>query len=265
MKKIFIVGAAHSGTTILYKMLAYHPDLCWFCQFSQRRGRLPGRKYIPFSDFYKRQIRILVSHSWKKGKVHLWIPRPGEAWSILNFVFQVEDQEGQKKRFRAIVDNELESWNKKSIIIKNPELSIKMELLQDTFSQNVIFIHIVRDGRAVILSNFHKFRRHYPESEALDRAISYWCDYMNATIRFQKKTKGSNVLVLRYEDFIKDIHSNLKSVFRLGKLDHKMFDYNRVPVSLSSTNSKWINDQNSELIERIEERAFKYLKYFEYL
>ncbi len=265
MKKIFIVGVAHSGTTILYKMLAYHPELAWFCQFSQRRGRIPGRKRIPFSDFYKRNLSKLIKYSWKKGKTYLWIPRPGEAWSFLNFAFLAEDQNEQKGRLQTIVEDELESWKKTNIIIKNPELTMKMELLQDTFSQDAIFIHIVRDGRAVILSNLHKFQRFYPESEALDRAISYWCDHMDAAIRFKKMTEGPNVLVLRYEDFIKDIHSNLKSVFRLGKLDHKIFDYSRVPVSLSSTNSKWINDQNSVLIERIEERAFKYLKYFEYL
>jgi hypothetical protein len=44
---IFILGAGHSGTTILYKMLSMHPDVAWFSQFSQRDGNVRGRFSIP--------------------------------------------------------------------------------------------------------------------------------------------------------------------------------------------------------------------------
>jgi hypothetical protein len=39
---IFIIGVDRSGTTILYRMLAYRPALCWFSQFSMRRSEIRG-------------------------------------------------------------------------------------------------------------------------------------------------------------------------------------------------------------------------------
>ena len=46
----FILGAAHSGTTILYRMLALHPEVLWFSQFSLRSGEIAGRWSLPFND-----------------------------------------------------------------------------------------------------------------------------------------------------------------------------------------------------------------------
>ena len=31
---VFLFGVDHSGTTVVYRMLAYHPDLAWFSQFT---------------------------------------------------------------------------------------------------------------------------------------------------------------------------------------------------------------------------------------
>ena len=32
---IFILGAAHSGTTIMYNMIGYHPDATWFSRYNR--------------------------------------------------------------------------------------------------------------------------------------------------------------------------------------------------------------------------------------
>jgi hypothetical protein len=43
-RPVYMYGAAHSGTTILYKMLALHPGATWFSQYSQRDGSVSGRR-----------------------------------------------------------------------------------------------------------------------------------------------------------------------------------------------------------------------------
>ena len=40
-RAIFVVGVEHSGTTILYRMLARHPDLAWLSHYSMRDGKNP--------------------------------------------------------------------------------------------------------------------------------------------------------------------------------------------------------------------------------
>ena len=40
-KPIFIIGSGRSGTTILYRLLCLHPDLCWFSNYSNRFPYLP--------------------------------------------------------------------------------------------------------------------------------------------------------------------------------------------------------------------------------
>ena len=59
MSPVFVFGVDHSGTTILYRMLAYHPDLTWFSQFSLRRGEIPGRRRRPIADGSILMLRVL--------------------------------------------------------------------------------------------------------------------------------------------------------------------------------------------------------------
>jgi len=265
MKKIFIVGVAHSGTTILYKMLAYHPDLCWFCQFSQRNGKIPGRMNIPLLYFYKRNLRKLFPHQWKKGSRKIWIPRPGEANSIINYIVQIENLENRKKILQDVIEDELMTWNKESIIIKNPNLGLHLSWLNQTFPDDSYFVHIIRDGRAVILSLLHKYLRYHGEDMAIENAIQYWKTYMLSVSESKKILEMKNLLEIRYEDFIDNIHSNIKKIFYFCNLDDKEYDFSKIPKSLKSTNTRWINDQNSDKIKMIEERAVDYLKYWKYI
>jgi hypothetical protein len=64
---VFVFGAAHSGTTILYRMLAYHPGLTWLSQFSLRAGEIPGRRRAPGANRVDLVLRS-VPHRWRKGR-----------------------------------------------------------------------------------------------------------------------------------------------------------------------------------------------------
>ena len=92
LKIIFVLGTAHSGTTILYNMLSLHSDLSWFSQFSQRDGKVKGRIRIPFHALMNRFLRSKFTHDWRKvGGGNLskkrdlgfyLIPKPGEMSSV---------------------------------------------------------------------------------------------------------------------------------------------------------------------------------------
>ena len=43
-KLVIITGVGRSGTTILYKLLSVHPEICWFSNYSNKFNNI---KYIP--------------------------------------------------------------------------------------------------------------------------------------------------------------------------------------------------------------------------
>jgi len=264
-KKIFILGAAHSGTTILYNMLAYHNELAWFSQFSQRDKHIPNRKKLLFSNVYKRLMRQIIKHSWQKVNKKKWIPFPSEAKIIWDYVFSPQNILERENLVKRIIDDELKSWWKNSILFKKPSLGNYIDFFQETFGSEAYFIHIVRDGRAVILSDLHKFYKNCSSDEALDKAINYWNDYINAIDNFKTKHKNAKIIEIKYEDFIAYIHFSLKKVFEFCELNNETFDFNLIPKSLRSMNDKWINEDNSEFIERIEFKITVNLKKYNYV
>ena len=90
MSPVFVFGADHSGTTILYRMLAYHPALTWLSQFSLRRGEIPGRGRRPMADRLDPVLRS-VRHPWRKETTRLrhWlVPQPGEEATIWAYLLR---------------------------------------------------------------------------------------------------------------------------------------------------------------------------------
>jgi hypothetical protein len=264
-KKIFILGAAHSGTTILYRILAYHPDLAWFSQFSIRDGSIPGRTRIPFTDIYKKIMSKLIFHKWQKRDNRIWIPRPGEVKGIWNSIWEICDLKDRKKLLIETIEKELKSWGKMSILIKNPWLGFYADNLYQIFQDDVYFIHIIRDGRAVVLSDLHKYLRHYSENMAVVKSIDYWNEYMDSVAAVKKQMSGKRFFEIRYEDFVSDIPTVLYNIFEFLDLDQSCFPMKKIPASLASTNPKWINDKYKEEIKIIEKRAAFYLKMFRYI
>jgi len=264
-KKIFILGAAHSGTTILYNMLAYHNELAWFSQFSQRNKDIPDRKRLIFSNIYKRNMRKIKKHSWKKADRSVGTPFPSEAKVIWDYIFSFQEFAERKNATKKIISEELNSWRNNHIIFKKPSLGKYIDFFQDIFEEEVYFIHIIRDGRAVILSDLHKFHKNCTIDEALDNTIDYWNDYINVIVDYKNKNNNAKILEIKYEDFVVDIHLFFKKIFEFCGLNEKTFDYNLIPKSLKSTNDKWINENNSEFIKKIENKSFTNLINFNYV
>jgi hypothetical protein len=258
VKPIFILGVAHSGTTILYNMLAFHPDLAWFSQYSQRDGTAPERFYLPFEAVFNRVLRRLFKHSWQKGKGFwtLAIPFPSEADRIWNYILpesrQGVGEEEIKRRMKTIIHQELSRWHRNAIIFKLPRLSTELTLLREVFPQ-ALFIHIIRDGRAVALSLRHKFqRRERDELKALRLSAERWKDVV-VKIR-QEKGNTAHFLEINYESFCNDVYGHVVQCLDLAGLEKSKMPWQRFPARLTPTNDKWLrNCSESErlLLEQV--------------
>jgi Sulfotransferase family len=228
----YVYGAAHSGTTILYRLLALHPEAAWFSQYSQRDGSVAGRWRLPFAHAVDRSLRPLLRHDWRKENRRLRLtPRPDEARTILLYVLAAPTRSEAAARLRRVVDDECRRWRRRVLLAKPLPLRGQLDLLGAAHPEARI-LHIVRDGRAVAASLRHKFMRSGESpAEGVEQAAAHWVERIDEVERL-----GLPTLTLRYEDLCADVHRALGRALEHASLDPDRFPFDRVPRALAVTN-----------------------------
>jgi omega-hydroxy-beta-dihydromenaquinone-9 sulfotransferase len=260
---VYVLGVAHSGTSILQKMLGYHPEAAWFSQYSLRDGSVQGRQRVPFAHAVDRVLRRLVRYDWRKEKgsrLRQSIPRPGEVHTVALYVLTAESDSEAAERLRRVVDEECERWHRRVLIAKPLPLLGRFDLLGAAHPDARI-IHIVRDGRAVAASLRHKFMRSGESAEeGVQRAAARWVDTIDEVERL-----GLPTLTLRYEEFCADVHGTLTRALGHATLDPRRFPFERVPRSLTATNARRVKELAAaefEAVEATEAPRLRSLGYF---
>lgn len=261
---IFVMGVAHSGTTILYRLLARHPKLCWFSQFSQRSGGIPKRTDIPGSNFLNYFGREIFSIPWRKKKdLSLYfVPRPMEAHKIWDYLLPeklVEKENlskgevsNMKNRFKQIFSSELNQWGRKSIICKLPRLLQATEILYNLFS-SVKIIHLTRDGRAVALSNIDKFGSDQDgRLKKLERSARHWKSEIDYMLETKERVDPEDFLEVKLEQLQRHFRDKFSQLF-----DFLNFKFEQYPTPLpdlrTNTNKKYQQQVSRKEIEKIEQ------------
>lgn len=254
LKHIFIVGTTHSGSTLLYRLIAYHPDLGWFSQYSFRDGSIPGIRKIPFSTVYDIIARKILIHPYTKN-THASIfsrlktklaPSPNEGGHIWNHIFpdlkkryfgpkDVPEVYGRALEIMKIIED---LYGNKRFLAKVPRLAQAVPALSVIFPES-LFIHIVRDGKAVAVSPPPPDER---DSEKALEFVRERAAYWKETVRWMKKMEivlgAHRVIHIRYEDLCEN---PLDNIDRLGKwcdLSSQNNWLSKIPASLSVTNEK---------------------------
>lgn len=240
IRAVGIVGAGHSGTTIVYRMIALHPDATWLSQYSHRALLGPAglRAVAGVGD---QMMRRWFRHSWTKQRgARGWrrvIPKPTEAASIWDFLMETDDPASQSSRMRTTLARVCGLARRPTVIVKPPGRyrSRCAPIISSVFPRSR-YIHVVRDGRAVAMSVSQKWLRRDPEKRApvLRRGADHWTRALGQIQRYELTLP---VAVIHYETLCADVHGELRRALEFVELDPDRFPYDACPQTLRSTNA----------------------------
>lgn len=184
MKRIFLVGAPRSGTTILQSLLAAHPEVISFPEskffhyllYDQFAGKLPGRMEAFFKDEIKRP-------------------------ELLKDFDDSQTVEAKARWFVRVLDG-LAAEQKKSIWLeKTPEHIYFIDDIE-RFLTDAKFIHILRNGMDTIASMYEatrSFNELWGAGWDLNHCIGRW---EHAMLTSHKYINKSNHILVKYEELL---------------------------------------------------------------
>lgn len=178
---IIVLGAPRSGTTYLVKLLNSHPDVnvsneTRLLVFLHETLALTEDDRACFK--YRKEFQEFI--------------RPVLANSIAEF----QQQLGGSARF----------WGDKNPHYADPANRPVLQLAADLFP-DARFIHIIRDGRAVVTSLMRK------GWESFDSAHTMWPAYVRSASDFGRHLPAERFLEIRHEDLVADDLGGAAAVF----------------------------------------------------
>ena len=194
---IFIVGCSRSGTTLLRLMLTCHPDVC-----------IPPESGF-ITNLYPKWSNLLIKTQYQIFQLcnELFsFDNKFCDWKLTQNQIQKELEALMPFNFQEFVDAVynlyMKQRDKKAIYWgdKNPFYIYHIKFLKSIFP-NAKFVHIIRDGRAVLNSFIKANRIHgkiYPDTP--ENGAEHWRDVLKASYPFRDH---ADYYEIHYEDLIR--------------------------------------------------------------
>ncbi len=253
---IFVVGCPRSGTSVFYEKLAQHPDLAWISRATKR---------APSSPLLTRLLLLFRKDT-----------RPTEAKKVWDrfglgddHALGREDATAQARRyFERVMRTHLAIFRKKRFLSKCPRNSLRIEYF-DALFPDAIFIHTIRDGRAVVNSlmrcwtgNGGKYWGAKPPGwrELLGRPLLEACALQwklvtEHALKAAEKLPRERYVEVRYEDFTARPVEVLNAVAEKCGLVWDQQLLKSIVGDIQSRDYKWRQNFRPEDIARLNELA----------
>jgi hypothetical protein len=234
-RPIFVIGCSRSGTTLFIDMFARHRDLANLSEAPE----------------------LFEPRYWNPGIDHVKGAAEATPW--------------EARRIRGVVALYTLLRRRSRFVNKHVDNSLRIGFLKAIFP-DALFIHMYRDGRAVIRSNYaqtleDRFRRSVPfgffpkppswrayrDKPLVVQFAHQWVDIVEH-IREQAAAllDASSYLEVPYERFCADAHDVLQEIDEFCGLDWNGRDYDSIPRTFSSQNRKWSEDLTAQEIHEVE-------------
>lgn len=241
-KPIFIIGSGRSGTTIFYKLMSVHPELCWFPKHMKlfpnhvwsstvhRVFELPliGVKFKKTILSPKKALRLLPYHPYEGDNIHALL------------------DENNTDAFRKVIEDSLKYSGKNRFLNKQTTNYRRLKLLNQIFP-DAKFIHVIRDGRAVANSylrvNWKWLKKRIQEWEVkgvepIEKFAIHWKDVVDKILE-NKELLGDRYMEIKYEQLTNDTRGILRKAIDFCELDWSDRYSNFLPETLPNMDYKW--------------------------
>jgi len=278
-KPIFIFGSPRSGVTLLENILGIHPELAWLSEYNNLHP--DNTKYSIINRLFSFPIvgSAIYEEAWKKEAIgSSYLPIPTEAWNfwrtlLPNFKKGVESMESslpcannmsdeEAIRIRKTIANVTRFQGKSRFFATYSDFP-RIEYFSKAFPE-ALFIHLVRDGRAVSESYFRVnelgyynswderkawfkkmpkswrdsfYNEHY---NIFSFSVYRWMYYLKLFREESSKFPTNRILQIAFEDIVKDPIKSIKMIQDFANLSYssKMERY-LIKIPPINNNIKW--------------------------
>lgn len=211
-QRAFVVGCPRSGTTLLQSMLAGHPRIQSFPETHFFARGFGGRRRWMIHETLRGWYLWYLLVSWLVETDQISLSeayRIPISWSkrrMVDVFCHVLDQQARS--------NESDIW-----IEKTPRHLHFLDVIAEHVPDSK-FIHIVRDGRAVVAS-LHRLAKSHPDKWAAFRSIGAAIDRWNRSVRdtAQRVSEDSDQVV-RYEELVEGPATCLRELSTFLEIDY---------------------------------------------
>lgn len=290
-KPIFIVGVGRSGSTVFHEMFCWHPQAAWISKFCDL---FPDQLWLNQTLLSSLDTPI-VGSAIKKFAIEKRIIKPSEAYNFWESnctgfsrpcrdLFSEDVTNKKKARIKKVL-SKVPTSKRSRLLVKItgwPRLGFLHEIFEDAK-----FIHIVRDGKAVVNSMVEvdfwegwQGPQAWRWGELTPAQEAQWNEYnksfvalagiemnilMEAMEEAKKKISSESFMEIKYEDLCVKPKDIFKDVIEFCQLDWTpQFEHKIENFKLKNTNYKWKKDLTPEQQKTLDDVLIPYNKHYGY-
>ena len=242
---IFIIGSPRSGTNAFYHRFAQHPELASITNIT--------KKFPQFLPATRTLMVFRSDHSPTEA---------GNVWGRFvcrdNDLLTQADVTPKARRFlHKVILNQLKIFKKHRFVNKNPRNSFRIEFLNEIFP-DAIFIHLIRDGRAVANSILRSRTKHNGnywgvqppgwqnllDKPPLEACALQWKLTVEHIHQSAQALPASRYLEIRYEDLVESPLDVFERVTQHCRLTWEPGYWSNILSDLQNMNYKWQKNFN---------------------
>jgi hypothetical protein len=253
-KPIFVVGVMRSGTTLFFKRTVQHPGLAWLNKTSKKfpRSVWLTRLIMPFH-----RDRRPTEASWIWGKF---------AREEDDCLTRGDVTEEAGRFYRDVFAAQMRLQGKSRFICKYPRNMLRMDYF-DAIFPDAIFIHLIRDGRAVANSMLRMRETHVGKSPLWGVKPPGWRDMIDMepalscglqwkhSVEYARasgaKLPKSRYIEILYEQLVRQPKETFRRVGEACELPWDEAGLDRAVQGIESRNYKWKERFTPEQVQNL--------------